>query len=218
MKKLLKKSTLLALILVPVLLTGCGTPNYPVLETADASAVTLDTIENSVIRYSYPSKDWFQIGDLPLQIAYTDTWNTGYNVNINVGLASTAKIGRKLTEKDMDSLLSEMVAVGGVDFVTVDVSEMRLYDGEPVIYVEQSTKITDEALDLMIAEGVYTEEMIDAIGGREVVLAMPTASQIAIYAVVDGYCYVCVGSYYEESQKQMLLDAMTIVLSTMERP
>lgn len=193
------------------------TENYPVIEAVDYSDMELETISNSQMGYSFPAGEWVQIWDNPLQIAWIDTINSdGQAVNISVNLVSTLKLPKNWLEDALEELQEEFPDTYG-DSITIESIDVRTLNGEKVIYTEVVTKINDEMIDLMIEEGVYTEADIDALGGRERILSAPPTTQIAIYAEKDGYVYVCTGTYYEEDQKQIVLDTMTIMIGTMEK-
>lgn len=190
--------------------------NYPVIEAVDYSDMELETISNSQMSYSFPAGEWEKILDNPLQIAWTETITTGQAVNISVILASPSKMPKNWIEDALEDLQEQFPESYG-DSITIESIGVRTINGEKVIYSEVVTKINDEMIDLLIDQGVYTEAQIEASGGREVLLAIPPTTQIAIYAEKDGYVYVCTGTYYEEAQKQMVLDTMTIMIGTMEK-
>ena len=264
MKPLFKSSTILALVLASVLLTGCGgkdvqggnegesqrnenaigqnredassnedvssnvdgsaegqdngddAENYPVIETADYSDVALETAENSQFSCSYPADGWMAMAGNPIQIYWSETMGSGQAVNITMSLASTAKAPDNYNwVEDMLSQLEDG-ALEGYD-ITIESIEPRLLNGEVVVYAEIVTQITDEMIDLMIEQGVYTEEQIENAGGRELLLSIPPTTQISITAKQGGYLYTCTGTYYDHEQKQMVLDTMAIVIGTAER-
>lgn len=192
------------------------TENYPVIKAADYSDMDLETISNSQMSYSFPAGEWMQILDNPLQIAWMETLASDQAVNISVSLASTSKLSKNWIDDALEDLQEEFAEMYG-DSITIESVDVRTLEGEKVIYTEIVTKINDEMIDLLIEQGVYTEEQIDAAGGREVLLAIPPTTQIAIYAEKDGYGFVCTGTYYAEDQKQMVLDTMTIMLGTIEK-
>lgn len=188
--------------------------NYPVIETADYSGVALETAGNSQFSCSYPADGWIAVEDNPLQIFWSETVGSGQAVNITMSLASTAKA----PDNWLEDMLSQFQdgALEGFD-ITIESIEPRLLNGEAVVYAEIVTQITDEMIDLMIEQGVYTEEEIESIGGREVLLAIPPTKQISVTAKQGDYAYTCTGTYYNQEQKQLVLDAMAIVVGTVER-
>lgn len=190
--------------------------NYPVIETADYSDVAVETAKNSQFSCSYPSDGWEAQEGNPLQLYLSETMGSGQAVNITVSLVSTTKAPENY---DWIGDMLEQLEDGALDAfdITVESIEPRLLNGEAVVYAEIVTQITDEMIDLMIEQGVYTEEQIESIGGREVILAIPPTTQISITAKRDGYLYTCTGTYYEQEQKQEVLDTMAIVIGTLER-
>lgn len=59
---------------------------------------------------------------------------------------------------------------------------MRSMEGTPVFYLEDNMSLTQEGLDMMVDTGAWTEETIEAMGGREALLSNNIASdQIQIY-------------------------------------
>lgn len=219
------KSTILALTLVSVLLAGCGGDGgdakedtyseYPVIEAADYSGMELDTVSNDKLSYSYPAGQWEFIWEDPLQIAQTETMGTGKTVNINMNLEAQGQKGDGWMDDVMDQLSPENFEEQG-DSMDIRAMEIRTLNGEPVVYMEVVTKITDEMLDMMIDSGVYTEEMLEDLGGREALLAIPPTTQIAIYTVKDGTLFSCTGTYFGEEQKQVVLDTMAVMIATVE--
>ena len=92
------------------------------------------------------------------------------------------------------------LGIDAVSYTHLDVykrqnNELMSFNGEPVIYYEAETKLTDEMIDLMIEEGAITEEHIEALGGRETLLNMPPVTQIGINAIVDGKAISITGTY-----------------------
>lgn len=190
--------------------------NYPVVETADYSGAVLETAGNSQFSCSYPADGWTAAEGNPLQIFWLETVGSGQAVNITMSLASTSKAPDNYNWiEDMLSQLEDGALEGFA--ITVESIEPRLLNGEAVVYAEIVTQITDEMIDLMIEQGVYTEEQIENAGGREVLLSIPPTTQISITAKQGGYLYTCTGTYFDQEQKQMVLDTMAIVIGTVER-
>ncbi|MBR2329529.1 MAG: hypothetical protein IKA58_06580, partial [Clostridia bacterium] len=115
-----------------------------------------------------------------------------------------------------DEMLAAQKTVEGAEALTINVAEVHELNGEPVFYLENVTQINDAVIDLMIAEGVLTEEMIEQAGGREVFKAIPPTKSVAIYGIVDGYLTMYTGTYYDDAHKQTLIDTMTILFANTE--
>ena len=210
-----KKSFSLLLILAFVFMSvaGCGSQStdYPVIDLKDTSNLTLATATLSPISVSYESDTWAQLEDASMLTVYlTETYGTASNVNINV--QSMGEYSSEITEEDRKELMETFDTMGG--YITFEVSEMRTLDGKPVIYTESTMQFTDAYIDLMIESGAITEEYLDTYGGREVFLNMAPTKQIVIYAVADGNLCTYIGTYYEEEQKQLVLDEITVLYAT----
>lgn len=197
-----------------LILAGCGTvseEDYPPLEKVDLSSMTLETVGNSTFSVQYPAGKWIgSDGTSPLIIYYTDTLDTGEAVNINVQQSGT--YSGKFTEKYMNKLTDGITE----SFPNIEIlrAELRSINGKSVICTETVTRFNDEMLDLLLEQGVLTQEDIDGAGGRDAILSLPPTDQITLYAVTGAYLYIYTGTYYEESQKADLLQAMTVMAQT----
>ena len=63
---------------------------------------------------------------------------------------------------------------------------------------------------------LWTEESLEQAGGRETILAIPDSHSIVVYGILDGNLVIYGGTYYEDAQKQEVLDAINIMLQTTE--
>lgn len=205
-----------ALVAAMLLLAGCSaeTPNYPVMEPMDASGLTLETAQDSSVKVSYPADTWTDVEMEPLTLFYTATMGSeGQACNVNV--TPVAPASGDLTDADREYILSSLGQ--DAEYITVGVSEMRLLYNKPVIYNETTMQFTDETIDLMLDSGTLTEEQIEAIGGREVLLAIPPTNQVCLVAVADNYIYAYIGTYHGEEQKDVMLDLMTLLVANTEQ-
>ena len=73
---------------------------------------------------------------------------------------------------------------------------------------------TDETVDWMLDNGVWTEAWLEQMGGREAITAIPDTDQLLLYAVVDGQLCIYTGTYYEEEQKDDVLECMNVLIQT----
>ena len=62
----------------------------------------------------------------------------------------------------------------------------------------------------------YNQESLEQAGGRETILAIPDSHSIVVYGILDGNLVIYGGTYYEDAQKQEVLDAINIMLQTTE--
>lgn len=214
MKKCWKRLALaLALLLV---LAGCsaGAPKYPELPAADTEGVVLESVATDTFKFCYPGESWVQ-AEAAGQLAVIYVGDDGEDGQCNFNVQLSAAYEGKLADKDREELMAALDAYDG--YITVDLSELRLLKGEPVIYMETTMQFTDAYLDLMVEEGVFTEEYIAELGGRELFLSLPPTHQVMIYASVDGGLFLYTGTYYNQAQKDALLRALTVVIPNTER-
>lgn len=197
-----------------LILAGCGTvseEDYPPLEKVDLSSMTLGTVSNSTFSTQYPADKWTgSDGTSPLIIYYNDTQGTGQAVNINAQQSGT--YSGKFTEKYMNKLTESITE----SFPNIEIlnAELRSINGKSVIYTETVTRFNDEMLDRLLEQGVITQDDVDAAGGRDAILSIPPTDQITLYAVTGACLYIYTGTYYEESQKADVLEALTVMAQT----
>ncbi len=200
-----------AVLLAVSLLCGCGAGEeaaankYEALPVVKKDVTVFAEAQDEELNVAYPSEEWtWAEGMAPMIFYWNETISDAAPVNVQV-----QRMGQ--LEGDVDEeMLAQMKEneFGALSGVTTHVAELRSVDGEPVIYVEQSIVIDDAALDLLIEQGVLTEEVIELSGGREVFYAMPTTYSVAIYAAVEGQLCTFVGTYSEESQKEAVVEFM----------
>lgn len=130
--------------------------------------------------------------------------------NINVRIS--ADFEGTLKESDMNTLMNQLNLMGATTGFKVKSNEMKTFEGEPVIYYEAETKLTDEMLDLLIEDGSVTEADIEAMGGREYLINLPASKQIGINAVVDGKIITVTGTYKDSPDE--MIEAMKLLIKT----
>ena len=163
-----------------LILAGCGTVNeedYPPLEKVDLTSMTLETVSNSTFSMQYPADKWTGTdGTAPLIVYYNDTADSSQAVNVNAQRSST--YSGKFTEKYMNKLMESITeSYPNIEIVK---AELRSINGKSVIYTETITRFTDEMLDLLLEQGVITQDDIDNAGGREAILSIPPTDQITL--------------------------------------
>ena len=213
---MMKKCLSLLLALCLGLLAGCGSApsvDYPELPAVDTGALELESASNSSLKVSFLKADWVAEPNTdPLSVYYRETADSDYTVNVNAQV-SQAYDGT-LSESDKDDLVDSIAAEGPSMNIT-EAQVMRL-DGDPVIYMEETLSFTDETVDWMLDNGVWTEAWLEQMGGREAITAIPDTDQLLLYAVVDGQLCIYTGTYYEEGQKATVLEALTLMVQTTE--
>lgn len=187
--------------------------NENVLEEADVSKYNLIDIIGD--KFSTKIPDTWMIGENALSesvnilVYQKSTYGSGNANNI------TADISRPYSGKITNEMSEQLLKVlKGMTGYGTDITEGGLYmlKGEPVIYMEKVTKMSDELIDLMIEQGVMTQADLEMYGGREALLAMPESEQIQIYAVVDDNLVLYTATYYDKEDREEILDVMKIMI------
>ena len=189
-----KMKRILAAGLMLLALAGCGTSDnqaaeYPAMEPLDISKMELATVENGTAKYQYDADVWTTEGEVvnSLVLYARDTVGTEKPVAINVQIAGERK--KALDEDLMNQVLEQL---------------------------ENSFTFNDAVIDQMIENELWTEESLEQAGGRETILAIPDSHSIVVYGILDGNLVIYGGTYYEDAQKQEVLDAINIMLQTTE--
>ena len=187
--------------------------DYPVLEVSDLSAMTLATAENDTLRISYP-EELFAFSDE--NELFTLLLNEDPSVNIQV--IKDIPIPSDLDVATFEDLFaSAMYTVENTELLNVDASELYLLNDHPIFYIEYSIAIDDALIDALIANGSFTQEMIDQAGGREAVKELiPPIRTVQIGAIVNEYLTVYTGGYTDEAHKQTLIDTIAVLAANTE--
>ena len=196
----------LALIVVAVIVTAAKviplvrnrvqTSQYPVIELADLQGMELESLSDGKFSFSYPAEDWEVWEQVttdyhPLTIFYKGTADDG-STSISVAENDTVvtQLKPELLQVMLDGLKEQ------APYMVIKESEMRSMEDTPVFYLEDNMSLTQEGLDMMVDTGAWTEETIEAMGGREALLSNNIASdQIQIYQLKNGKIYVYTGNY-----------------------
>lgn len=211
-----KKIALVLLCLVVVFAAGCGnkTSDLPVLEDIELAA-NMEEASSGGYTAQYDADQWVFDDTLGFAIYDKEIYESGNpdgncpNVNVVVSQAYKGP----LTEDDMDSIISQVESLGITGF-KIDMNEMRAFMDEPVIYYEATVALTDDMIDLMIEQGAITEADIEALGGREALMESGSTNQAAVCAIVDGNIIIVTGTYYDDAQKDTIVDAIKMLIKT----
>lgn len=218
MKRILTAGILFCLLMGT--LAGCGgsaeeeTPvEYPAMELVDISGMELATAENDTAKYQYPADTWEPSEEVlnSLMVYEKGTMDTEEPVSVTVQVAGERK--KQLSQDFMEEVLKQLEKNASL---TVNTCELRSFNGEPMIYMENSFTFNDEVIDQMIENKQWTEESIEKAGGREAILSIPDSNSIIVYSIVDGNLVVYGGAYYTEEQKQPVVDAINVMMQTTE--
>ena len=172
-------------------------------------------VANGSVRAKYDASEWLADPSIdPLTFYYlADTSDEENMVNINVGFLLSGV--KRLTEDDMSGMLAELEGEYSNE-LTIQEKRMCSLDGSAAIYMEGTMQFTDKTIDLMIENGAFTQEEIDAFGGRDALLSVPPVSQLYIFSVNGGDLFICTGTYFSADQKADVLEGMTVLARTAE--
>lgn len=210
---------LLALTLAFALaFSGCGGPqvpadDLPVIATPNVDPSTLERVNVFYAEFPADTTTWvLDDSTEPYVLYYADSLmsDRACNFSVNIGQPFDHSIDQEVLDAFVESYTTANV------FITENLSELRLLNGQPVIYTESSLHYTDETIDYALENGIITEELMESLGGREFFLNTPPMDQVTICPVIDGYLCVFTGTYFDQEQKQAILDAIAIATTDME--
>lgn len=220
MKRPTKKiSLLMALALVIVSFACCSTNDagqknaeYKVIEAVDPSTLTLGSAQNDAVKISFDSTKWHHWEQMQnLGIALTETWEEDNTVNLQI-VDNGEPNASEVTETHLKQLTEGFAEAG--DWFAASVQELRLFEGKKVIYLESNVEYTEDYLTFLVESGSYAQDWIDE--NKDLLLSAPSTKQIQVYAIIDGHLISYIGTYYEETHKQAVLDAITVAIQTTE--
>lgn len=70
--------------------------------------------------------------------------------------------------------------------LTLNKAEVQTKPYGDIVYIEMSTKITQELIDASMESGLLTQEALDAVGGVEAYIKNMSLEQICAYLIKDG--------------------------------
>lgn len=210
-----KFALIMLCILTVAALAGCQSkePEYPALEDPKQPSNVKDATYSGFTG-SYDADKWLFDSSLGLFTIYDKEVYEAGNPdgkcpNINVVISQDYE--GPLTSEDMDDLMAEIENMNVSGF-SIEKNEMKTFDGQPIIYYETKAQLTDDMIDIMIENGSITESDIDAVGGRDALMAIGETDQLGISAIVDGKIVMVTGTYYDNSDDVM--EAMKLLLKT----
>ena len=131
--------------------------------------------------------------------------------NLTLREASTINGVFKLTESDLRDLKKEMLSAD-MDFMEAAAAEFRSVDGERVAYLDIVISDMDRYLDAILEAAGLTEADLADMGGRDALLeSMPATSQLMFYFNRGADLYSVSGVYFDEDQKNALLELFAVI-------
>lgn len=204
-----KRSAIWAFVpLLSLLLTACGGDSYPELELPDVSALETVHAVCEDVRFDYPDGKWTLAGQDPAQLYLTQTLEDSASVAVTVRFEAAST---KLTESDLRDLKKEMLSAD-MDFMEAAAAEFRSVDGERVAYLDIVVSDMDRYLDAILEAAGLTEADLADMGGRDALLeSMPATSQLMFYFNRGADLYSVSGVYFNEDQKNALLELFAVI-------
>lgn len=185
----------------------------PIMEALYIDNVIRTQIDDGEISYYIPAGSWVKGTDANGEtvVLFRDTAQSKQQVSAQARLVGfySSELDEDFMDEIVDSLDNDLS-------MTVTTSEMRSFQNAPIFYAEMTVEFTDEVIDKLLENGIWTEEEMEAKGGREAYKNIPKTNTIMIYSVVDGYMITYGGSYYNDAQKEIVLNAINIMLQTTE--
>ncbi len=203
--------TVLALILV--FSVGCSAP-YEVLEPVDRSSMTIETGVGIGVSADYDAGEWFFDGSGTLgsyQLYDMDYTDINQVMSINFAMPNPSIAGLEIDS--IAKIFELQMASMGNEVLT---KEIKVINDTEIIYFESVVVMNDEMLDLMLEQGIITEQQIEDMGGRDYLKSTPPTNQVSMMQVIDDEGYMFSGTYFSESDKELVVDALTLIMETLE--
>lgn len=134
---------------------------------------------------------------------------------INVPI-DVPKDSEKYLENFPEKFTKAFKTVGTEGFVETTIEQLEMIDMSfgQVAYIELKSKTTNEGIDLMIKENELAEALVDAVGGREVLIDASEESELQIHMVKNEEIFIIRGVYddasYESVKEVALYIAQTL--------
>lgn len=222
MKKII--ATLLALTSIMTMVVGCSSNNNSTNSALPANYSKLNTIDTGSfgettfdgLKIVYNTHYWVQQDNEfgTFSLLKRDEINSENVTNISFAYPDSIPSGMTINQflSELTSSIDEL-AVAGTTVYNDQI--MKIGDIE-VAYLENTMEITDEFIDSMIELGVFTEEMIELSGGREILTSIAPTKQVSIGRIIGEKAYTFTGTYYDNSSKQDVIDGIVAIMQNLE--
>ncbi len=190
-------------------------PALPEITEARLSALKPETADMSACTFAYPGEDWAAAEEdgLITVMHYEDGLYDGGRIHLSLGGKVTIFQSHSIDEETAKTIVSQIEAENAGH--TIEVQELRSFNGETVFYAELLTEYSDAWLDSLLESGELTEEDLELAGGRDKITAQDPIHQLYLAAVADDTVVFTTGVYTEEEQKDTVLETMLVILSTL---
>ena len=193
--------------------TPTPTAQILVLQPKETTEMEMTTLPLDGFDLRYEEAVWEKLSselDSSTILNRTDT-DTGCNITIDKlsVLEQPSEIDVEFIELYManfSALLTQAVSV--VNYMPASLK------GQHMLYLETRTKFTEQAIEDMLRTGGLTEAVLEELGGMEALIALPETNQLAIIALINGELYQFTGSYYTETEKDYVYEAIVIMVAS----
>lgn len=222
MKKII--ASILALTALTSAMVGCSSgksdvnsalpANYSELKKVDTEYFGETTYDG--IKIVYNTHNWVEtdLGYNTFTLFKRDEMSGDNVANITFANSDSIPSGMTINQylSELKSSLGDLSTTG----TTIYNEQIMKLDGFEVAYLENTIEITDAMLDSMIELGIFTEEMIELSGGRDVITSIEPTKQVSIGRIVGEKAYTFTGTYYNNDSKQDVIDGIVAILQNIE--
>lgn len=183
---------------------------YSALELPDVTGLTTAEATGNGAKYSYPADKWTLDEDNG-QLFYNDTLEANAKVN---GTVRFEAADTELTEDDLADMKASFLD-GDMSFIEAKHAEFVSVGGSKVAYLDLAITDLEAYVDMIIEQAGLSEENLESYGGRDGLLEMiPPTNQLMFYFNVDGDLYSLSGVYFDDVQRNALMELFATVLPT----
>ncbi len=201
-------------VILLLILTSCKYKEENIVINPIDINFEVGTIDNGIITFNYPLEDWTEISDFhsdditSLLIAKNEKLNVETNINIIKG--------ENYEKSNLKDYINYKISLIEESFngMKVNVSEIRKINDIQFGYMEITTKFTNEMIDKVLKEGLFTKKDIEDMGGKEYLLSIPEAKQIQISIYLGGKFNNITALYIEDSEKEIVTKAIQTIVQT----
>ncbi|WP_317366295.1 hypothetical protein [uncultured Tyzzerella sp.] len=212
---MIKKITrILFSLLIISSLMGC----FGKIEAIPMEAINIDfdvtTVDNGTVAFSYPSKDWEQKDSFNPEVIKillapkNENFQEGTNITVGITAQST-----NVSLNDYVALMPRQLEKSSPG-TRVNVAEIRKINDTEISYLEINTKMTEEDMKYGLENGIFSQENIEELGGKEAFLNQPETKQIQMSVSFEGRITNITGTYMKDEEKEAVLKVMTTMVQT----
>ncbi len=170
----------------------------------------------SEFTFNYDGDQWIESGFAidGTEVVLVDSNPVDFESPANIYITPISQIPSYISINEYLQMVTDSsLGVVGVEILASGVDFVGDYQ---VGMIETVERYTDEIIDELIDLGYVTEEDIDSIGGRELLLSLPDMYQLFMIARIGDDVYTFSGAYYSNDDKRdALVEAVDGFLTTL---